>query len=175
MSMVADNELHRQAEIQNSNPAEIYEIKHTNQLGQGGFAKVFKVRRLADDKMCAMKFCSPPNEEDRNMVINEIGLMNKCRAHDTVLQIYNSFDYRDRIWIFLEIMDCSLLDILEKYYDKWSEGVVKYILWQGLRGLDFLHKMNIIHRDIKSDNILVNTSGAVKLSDFGFSCQLEGS
>ena len=109
------------------------------------------------------------------MVINEIGLMNKCRAHDTVLQIYNSFDYRDRIWIFLEIMDCSLLDILEKYYDKWSEGVVKYILWQVLRGLDFLHKMNIIHRDIKSDNILVNTSGAVKLSDFGFSCQLEGS
>jgi len=62
-----------------------------------------------------MKFCSPGTEEDRNMVINEIGLMNKCAAHETVLKIYNSFDYKNRIWIFLEIMDCSLLDILEKY------------------------------------------------------------
>lgn len=175
MSCFLNEDLASQAELKTTNPAEIYEIKHNKQLGQGGFAKVFKVRRLKDDKPCAMKFCSPPNEEDRNMVINEIGLMNKCRAHDTVLQIYDSFDYKNRIWIFLEIMDCSLLDILEKYHDKYSEGVIKYILWQVLRGLNYLHLNSIIHRDIKSDNILVNTTGAVKLSDFGFSCQLEES
>lgn len=78
---------------------------------------------------CAMKFCSPSNEEDRNMVINEIGLMNQCRAHETVLKIFNSFDYKNRIWIFLELMDCSLLDIIEDYHDKYSENIVKYILW----------------------------------------------
>lgn len=117
-----------------------------------------------------MKFCSPTTEDDRTMVINEIGLMNKCCVHDTVLKIYNSYDYRDRIWIFLEIMDCSLLDIIEVYKDKYNENVIKYILWQILRGLHFLHQNSIIHRDIKSDNILVNTQGDVKLSDFGFSC-----
>ena len=104
-----------------------------------------------------MKFCSPTNEEDHNLVVNEIGLMNKCSTHDTVLKIYDSFDYKNRIWIFMELMDCSLLDILNKYNERYTENVVKYILWQILRGLDFLHENHIIHRDIKSDNILVNS------------------
>ena len=134
---------------------------------------MFKVTRKKGEKVCAMKFCSPGNDEDRNMVINEIGLMNKCRAHPTVLKIFDSFDYKDRIWIFLELMDCSLLDIIETYSDRYNENVVKYILWQVLLGLRFLHSKSIIHRDIKSDNILVNSKGDVKLSDFGFSCQLE--
>ena len=107
------------------------------------------------------------------MVINEIGLMNKCRAHPTVLKIFDSFDYKNRIWIFLELMDCSLLDIIESKHESYSENCVKYILYQVLLGLDFLHSKSIIHRDIKSDNILVSSKGAVKLSDFGFSCQLE--
>lgn len=134
---------------------------------------MFKVKREQDGVVCAMKFCSPSNEEDRNLVINEIGLMNKCRSHETVLKIFDSFDFKGRIWIFLEIMDCSLLDVIDAYKHRYSENVVKYILWQVLRGLNFLHSNSIIHRDIKSDNILVNSHGDVKLSDFGFSCQLE--
>ena len=168
-----DFDLEREAKIETSNPVEQYELNHEQKLGQGGFAKVFKVKRKRDGKVCAMKFCSPNNDEDRNMVINEIGLMNKCREHDTVLKIFSAFDYRDRIWIFLELMDCSLLDIIEARHETYSENVVKYILWQILRGLKFLHQNQIIHRDIKSDNILVNSDGEVKLSDFGFSCQLQ--
>lgn len=69
-------------------------------------------------------------------------------------------------------MECSLRDVILTYNGQFSEGCIKFILWQTLRGLYFLHTNSIIHRDIKSENILVNSEGTVKLCDFGFSCQL---
>ena len=103
-----DTFLFANAEIQTSDPSKFFEIKHEHQLGEGGFAKVFKVKRRKDGLVCALKFCEPRKEADRNLVINEIGLMNQCQGQDTVLKIYSSHDFKDRIWIFLEIMDCDL-------------------------------------------------------------------
>ena len=96
--------------------------------------------------------------------------MNQCQEHPTVLQIHACFDFKDHIWIFLELMDCDLTSVIEQNYEMYTENTVKYILWQILQGLHYLHNRKIIHRDIKSDNILVNAAGDVKLSDFGFSC-----
>ena len=50
-----------------------------------------------------------------------------------------------------------------------SENLIKYVLWCVLESLKFIHKADIIHRDIKSDNILYNMEGEVKLTDFGVS------
>ena len=54
----------------------------------------------------------------------------------------------------------------------YTENVIKYMLKQTLKGLHFLHQNNIVHRDIKSDNILTDEQGNVKLADFGYSAQL---
>ena len=51
----------------------------------------------------------------------------------------------------------------------YTENVIKYMLKQTLKGLHFLHQNNIVHRDIKSDNILTDEQGNVKLADFGYS------
>ena len=64
------------AEIKTSDPSQFFEIKHEHKLGEGGFAKVFKVKRRSDDLVCALKFCEPKTNSDRNLIINEIGLMN---------------------------------------------------------------------------------------------------
>ena len=53
-----------------------------------------------------------------------------------------------------------------------SEEVCKYLIHQSLKGLYALHKRDMIHRDIKSDNILVNKSGILKICDFGLSAQM---
>ncbi len=112
-----------------TDPSKFYELKHEDKLGEGGFAKVFKASRRSDGLICALKFCEPKNESDRNLVINEIGLMNQCMDHESVLHIYNSFDFRDRIWIFMELMDCDLTSVIETYHDRYSENVVKCILF----------------------------------------------
>lgn len=155
-------------------PSTLYILSRDNQIGSGGFGKVFKVRRRSDGMVCAMKFCNPKDEKEKNMIVNEIGLMNQCRANPNVLKIYNSYDYRDRIWIFLELMDSDLYSLIAENHKIYSEQVVKYILRKVLEGLANLHSLKIIHRDIKSDNVLISAEGGhVKLADFGFSCRLQ--
>ena len=74
-----DTVLFADAEIKTSDPSQFFEIKHEDKLGEGGFAKVFKVKRRSDGLICALKFCEPKNNKDRNLIINEIGLMNQCQ------------------------------------------------------------------------------------------------
>ena len=72
----------------------------------------------------------------------------------------------------VEIMQYPLNDIIEILPGKITENACKYLLNESLKGLFALHKRDIIHRDIKSDNILINEKGDVKLADFGLSAQL---
>jgi serine/threonine protein kinase len=67
-------------------------------------------------------------------------------------------------------MDCGSLTDYVKYGNEYlTEEVCSFILLQTVRGLAILHSKNIMHRDIKSDNILVNSKGDIKLCDFGYS------
>jgi len=69
-------------------------------------------------------------------------------------------------------MDGDLLSIIHKFKGNMDEVVIKYLVYRILQGLHFLHEKCIIHRDIKSDNVLFNIEGDVKLADFGFAVQL---
>jgi serine/threonine protein kinase len=99
--------------------------------------------------------------------------MTKCKDNENLIKCFDAYDYKSRLWFFLEYMDAgSLTEIVEKRKGNISEDVCAYILYQTLRGLYSLHRRNIVHRDIKSDNILINKNGDVKLADFGYAAQL---
>ncbi|CDW79030.1 serine threonine protein kinase [Stylonychia lemnae] len=152
-------------------PSKYYEI--VKKIGYGGFARVFLVKKKDDGSHCALKFIEPKNQKERQIIKNELGIMQMCQGNDNIIRCFEAFDYRQRLWIFLEFMDGGCLTpIVEERKGNISEGVCSYILYQTLMGLNYLHSRNIVHRDIKSDNILVNEHGDLKLADFGYAAQL---
>ena len=153
-----------------SDPSQVYDI--VGKLGQGGFAKVFKVKRREDGFLCALKFIEPKSQEDKDLIINELGVMRKCDNNRGILKVIEAYDFKNRLWIFIELMNDALTKYVQTLHKSYSEKIVKFVCKKTLEGLEFMHNRHIIHRDIKSDNILFNSKGEVKLADFGYAVQL---
>eukprot|EP00351_Strombidinopsis_sp_SopsisLIS2011_P006241 CAMPEP_0116888308 /NCGR_PEP_ID=MMETSP0463-20121206/23255_1 /TAXON_ID=181622 /ORGANISM="Strombidinopsis sp, Strain SopsisLIS2011" /LENGTH=122 /DNA_ID=CAMNT_0004552793 /DNA_START=576 /DNA_END=944 /DNA_ORIENTATION=+ len=84
-------------------PSRYYEI--IGKLGAGGFARVFKVQHKKNKSICALKFIEPKNQKERNMIKNEVGLMMLCKDNHGIIKCLEAFDYKSKLWLFLEIMD----------------------------------------------------------------------
>ena len=83
------------------------------------------------------------------------------------------YDHEGRIWIILEYMeDGNLTEMILHQHEVYSEDFCRWVLYKTALGLLYMHSKNILHRDIKSDNILCGSSGDIKISDLGFSAFL---
>lgn len=113
-----------------------------------------------------------PYKENNVSILNEISIMKSC-AHESVVQYLGTYLHEGMLWLILELMDQGCLtDILSVEHQMLDEPHISYVLHEVLLGLEFMHSINRVHRDIKSDNILINSKGRVKLADFGFAAQL---
>jgi len=91
----------------------------------------------------------------------------KINAGDSILRCEEIFDCEDNLFIVIDEMNGSLTDVIMDMNGQYSENCIKYMCYKTLSGLKFLHERNIIHRDIKSDNVLYNVHGDVQLAVFG--------
>ena len=134
---------------------------------------MFEVVRKSDGQKMALKFIEPRNQNEKDVIQNEVGIMLMCKENEGVLRCFECYEFKKRLWIFLELMDGgALTQMIEELGGAYNENFCKFVCWKVLKGLQFLHDRNILHRDIKSDNILVSKSGEVKLADFGYAVQL---
>ena len=106
---------------------------------------------------------------EKQAVINEASLIAFLDSEE-IIKCVELYEFNNRIWIFLEFMENGpLTTIVTDEENQYSEKFCKYALYKTAKGLLTMHNKNVLHRDIKSDNILSSMDGGVKLADLGFS------
>lgn len=146
--------------------------KYTNfsLIGEGSTGKVYLSTERETGRQVAIKKMDLTRQQRRELLINEVATM-KYYKHPNIVQMYNSYLVNDELWLVLEYLEGgALTDIVTKA--PMNEQQIATVCLQCLQALAFLHAEGLIHRDIKSDSILLAADGSVKLSDFGFCAQV---
>ena len=144
-------------------------------IGEGTFGSVYKGMVQATGELIGIKqlgFVDGSSSEIESLR-REIDVMWKL-DHPNIVR-YLGTDRSDRyFYILLEYVPGGSIASMLSQYGPFSEDLVRRFSYQILRGLAYLHKVGIVHRDIKGANVLVSSEGVAKVADFGCSKQLLG-
>lgn len=139
--------------------------KNLQQAGRGGFGSVFVAKSVTDKCDIAIKKLPHTTKKMKRTNFNEIGFLNSCK-HPNIVKYYRSHLIDDEIWVVMEYMQGgTLAEAVERY--AFAESSVAYVAREMLRALDYLHGHNLVHRDLKSANVMLTVEGKIKLIDFG--------
>eukprot|EP00347_Sterkiella_histriomuscorum_P021405 403334086 len=142
--------------------------KTIKKLGQGGCGEVFMVMHLATDQIRAMKIINKNSDKVVSTVFDEINFL-KQLDHPNIVQIYEYFQDDKNIYIIMEYLrGGSLFDRL-KAINRFGEREAAFIMKQLLQALNYCFQKNIVHRDMKLENILFTQEDSlqIKIIDFG--------
>eukprot|EP01029_Cantina_marsupialis_P007798 TRINITY_DN18855_c0_g2_i1.p1 TRINITY_DN18855_c0_g2~~TRINITY_DN18855_c0_g2_i1.p1 ORF type:complete len:396 (+),score=124.28 TRINITY_DN18855_c0_g2_i1:85-1272(+) len=143
-------------------------------LGRGVSGCVRRVINKPTGEVLALKDLNILDESKREQLMKEIEALYGAHC-DALVDFYGVFFNDGKVSIAIEYMDCGSLDLVIKEATKIPEDVLCGMAYQSLEGLRYLKSTKRIHRDIKPQNILVNSRGEVKLTDFGISKEVENS
>ncbi|PFH59873.1 hypothetical protein XA68_11765 [Ophiocordyceps unilateralis] len=154
-------------------------------IGQGSFGSVYLALHAVTGELLAVKQVDAPapgtnsqSDARKKSMIDalkrEISLLRDLR-HPNIVQYLGCSSSADQLNIFLEYVPGGSVQTMLNSYGALPEPLVRSFVRQILTGLSYLHDRDIIHRDIKGANILVDNKGTIKISDFGISKKLETS
>ena len=148
------------------------ELEVLEEVGRGGFGVVYRGVVKNTRQEVAIKQIDLENDQADIFEINkEIQIISQCRLSQ-ITQYYGCFVKGYKLWVIMEYVDGgSLFEILKSGSIR-NERIILLLVKDILEAIMYLHGQGKIHRDLKSQNILLNRRGEVKITDFGVSTQL---
>lgn len=148
-------------------------------IGAGSFGSVYMAMNQFNGELMAVKQVELSHQDNNtrqqkmiDVLRHEIDMMRPLN-HENIVQYRGFKQEGEFLNIFLEYVSGGSLTSILIQMGKFGEQLVKHYIRQVLAGLEYLHSRNIVHRDIKGSNILVNDKGEIKISDFGLSKRVE--
>eukprot|EP00906_Rhabdomonas_costata_P014817 RCo021262 len=145
------------------------DLKIGHVIGEGAQGKVRKVKHRKTGVIYALKIITLGKSVTKRTLQQELSRVLTMTNHDNVVTSVEAFYIDGALKILMEYMDLGTLQSIVKQIGLISEEALSAITKQILEGLSYLHASAIVHRDIKPTNLLVNSQGFVKISDFGVS------
>ena len=146
-----------------------FSYKKGEKIGSGAFGTVYQGLCEQTGSLVAIKETTVAlGDKNIPKLIQEIQLMAQLSHPNIVLYLGAKHDEELGVLrIYQEWVPGGSVDALLRKYGKLSEVIVKRYASHTLEALDYLHRNNIIHRDVKGGNVLITDKGDVKLADFG--------
>ena len=139
-------------------------------VGQGSTAVVHSAYCPALRRRVAVKQMSLVKHHRRELLFNEVVMMREFR-HSNIVSLLDCHLVGEQLWVVMEFLEGgSLTKVVTQH--RMEEGQVAAVCAQLLSAVAFLHSLGVIHRDIKSDSVLLSIEGVAKLADFGFCAQV---
>ena len=146
-------------------------------LGEGGFGQVYKVLSKLNNRIYVMKkinFYQPSRKKDeleklKELFQNEVSQLKRL-SHPNIVKYYVDFKEGNYLYIILEFINNGDIEKFLKFYTQMRpipEEIVWKLFIQSISGLEYIHSMNIIYRDIKPANLLIDNNMTIKITDFG--------
>ncbi|TFK51796.1 Pkinase-domain-containing protein [Heliocybe sulcata] len=157
-----------QAICTDADPTRLY--RNLVKIGQGASGGVYTAYQVGTNLCVAIKQMDLEKQPKKDLIINEILVMRASR-HPNIVNYIDSFLHKNDLWVVMEYMEGgSLTDVVTA--NLMTEGQIAAVSRETCQGLEHLHRHGVIHRDIKSDNVLLSLNGDIKLTDFGFCAQI---
>lgn len=140
-------------------------------IGEGTYGIVYKAKDKKTGRLLALKKIRPESENEGipATTIREIILLKNLK-HSTIIDLMEVIHNEDRMYLVFEFIETDLKKLIDEYSRKnvdFDEYVAKKMSFQLCTAVSFCHSRNIFHRDLKPQNILVDSEFNIKLADFG--------
>lgn len=139
-------------------------------IGEGSTGVVCIATEKHSGRQVAVKMMDLRRQQRRELLFNEVVIMRDYQ-HRNVVEMFKSALVEEELWVIMEYLQGgALTNIVSE--TRLNEEQIATVCEAVLQALAYLHSQGVIHRDIKSDSILLTLDGRVKLSDFGFCAQI---